>query len=102
MTLKQLEAQLAEMPDRLDVPLRQLDDYDAKRSALQARIRTRRSTEATLAELNPQIATLTKWRDHLVSWRKTLCDQLLTCPSQARVGYELSITRIDRGLDLMG
>jgi hypothetical protein len=101
-TIEQLEHALAALPDPLDVPPRQFDEVETRRSALRACIYTIRSAKSELADVDPQLAAFTKWHDHLVSWRKTLCDQLVACPPQARIGIELSIKRIDRGLDLMG
>jgi len=53
------------------------------------------------AEVEPQIATLTAWRDHLIAWRQILCDQLLALPRHdaGEQGLRLSIVRIDFGLD---
>jgi len=51
--------------------------------------------------LKEEIANLTTWRDRLVAWRKTLCDQLLDCPPRSPqiALLKLSIIRIDRDLD---
>jgi hypothetical protein len=110
-TLDQIVRQLAALPDEQDIPLswtrRQLDDLRQKRCVLDARLTTARRATSTLAEVGPQIATLTKWRDHLAAWRATLCDRLValapahTAPEFGqRQTLELSITRIDQGLDL--
>jgi hypothetical protein len=110
-TLEQIVRQLAALPDEQDVPLswtrRQLDDLRQKRGVLEGRLATARKAVSTLAEVAPQIASLTKWRDLLVAWRKTLNDELLALPP-ARTGpalgrrqtLELSIARIDQDLDL--
>jgi hypothetical protein len=100
-TIEQLCAERASMPDPLDVPPRQLADYEAKADTLDARILTIQIAQSILAEVDPLLATYTKWRDHLVSWRKTLCDELLACPAIKQRGLELSIQRIDWGLDFV-
>jgi hypothetical protein len=102
--LEQLNQQLAALPDPLDVPPRQYIDVETKRSRLLAQIQTIGMAQATLADVDPKVAELEKWRDHLVSWRKALCDELLACP-RTEAGrlrcLELSVIRIDRGLDFM-
>ncbi|MDO8795203.1 MAG: hypothetical protein Q7J25_11345 [Vicinamibacterales bacterium] len=56
----------------------------------------------TLSELQTRhaatLADLTAWRDHLVSWRKSLSGQLLACPPRSPLtqGLKLSIISIDR------
>lgn len=101
-TLEQLIAERAAMPDPFDLSPRQYPDFEAKRSALDGRINTSRHSATTLAEVDPLIAMYTKWRDHLVAWRKTLSEQLATCPPIKQQSLKLSIQRIDWGLDLMG
>jgi len=102
MTKEQIDQELAALPDPLDIPPRQLDQYETRRSMLRARAETIRRAESTLTDVDPQIAALTKWLGHLVSWRKTLCDRLLVCPPQKQNALKLSVMRIDRDLDLMG
>jgi hypothetical protein len=101
MTLGQIEQEIAAMPDPLDVPPRQLDQYQTRRAMLQARAQTIRLAESTLADVNPEIAKLTKWHEHLMTWRTTLCDRLMACPPHKQSGLKLSLLRVDRGLDLM-
>jgi hypothetical protein len=110
MSLEQLEQDLAGMLSPLDIPrswsFRELNEYETRRAVLTVRIRTIRSCTTTLAEVDPQLRTLTTWRDHLTTWRKTLLDRLEALPP-ARTGPELgaqqnlkrSILQIDRGLD---
>lgn len=69
------------------------------------RIQSIRSALSLLASVSPRIAAEIEWRDHLVDWRKTLCDELLAFPARIRDDREagkqqnvkLSITAIDRG-----
>jgi len=102
MTLEQLEQELAALPDPLDIPPRQVEQYETRRSMLRARAQTIRVATGTLADVEPRLLELEKWHGHLVSWRKTLCNQLLACLPHQQYALKLSILRIDRGLDLMG
>ena len=101
MTLDQLQLELAALPDPLDIPPRRSEEYETRRSVLRARIETIRRASATLADVGPEIATLTGWHDFLDASRETLCAQLLALASgdQRQHGVKLSIMQIDRGLD---
>lgn len=107
-TLESLQAELAAMRDSLDIPgdwtPRQRDAYETERCIVTNRVNEVRRANATLAEVDPLIAVLTKWRTDLESCRKTLCDELLAAPrprtdvdrGQLR-NRELSIQSADRG-----
>ena len=92
------------MPDPRDVPnsYRAQEDDGRKRSSLLNALQTIRLSRATLAEVEPQIATYERWHTHLVTWRQTLLTTLEATPANdARTyGLELSIRRIDVGLNL--
>jgi hypothetical protein len=109
-TLAQLTRDLAALGDPGDVLL----TYNAQarfareQSWLQGRISTLRASVRTLAEVEPQIATLTTWRDHLIEWRRILSEELAALPVSnapplfARYqALTWSLQRIDRGLDFM-
>jgi hypothetical protein len=94
-TIEQLQADLAALP------VEQAIDPRLKRHILDARITAARNETSTLAELDALIVDTTTWRDHLVEWRKTFCDELLALPKGdlRAQGLKLSIIQIDRGLD---
>jgi hypothetical protein len=56
---------------------------------------------STLKSVEPKIVTLTTWHDHLVAWRAELSERLSTCDASTKHAIELSIRRIDYGLDFM-
>src|SRR5260221_6338911 len=103
MTLAQLDADDAARKDPLDLPRtmtqREIDAYVTDSAMLARRRSSARIAAHTLAEVEPQLAEFTAWRDHLTEWRQTLCDQLLDLPPRAPQanGLKLSIIRIDRG-----
>ena len=109
MTLDQLVKDLDAMTAPNEIPLswtkRELDAYETQRQLLQRRILIARNASAALAELDPKIAMVTKWRDHLVTWRQSLCEQLLAAsPRSGRTvdwvqGLKMSISNIDRGCE---
>jgi len=110
-TLEQMVRELAALPAETDVPLswtqRQLDDLRQQQGTLMNRIQVAHRSVGILAEVDPQIAALIKWRDHLVRWRQLLCDRLAALPPPRtgpelgeRQKLEMSIQRIDYGLDL--
>jgi hypothetical protein len=76
----------AERKDALDLPgtmtQREVNTYHAETALLDQRIATIRTAAEALASL-PTDADI-KWRDHLVTWRATLCDELLTIKSPIR------------------
>ena len=78
--LAQLQKELDEMLNPLDIPRtwtgRELNAYEEKRAALEARIRTIRTAAATLAAL-PSIEPDTKWRDFQTTARQTIDAELL-------------------------
>ncbi len=102
--LADIERQLAALPGDEEYQ-RQLDDLRQKREALSLRIQTIRSATAALTNVTPKIAAEVEWRDHLIEWRTTLCDELLAFPPRIRDDRELgkqqnvklSIVTIDRG-----
>jgi len=109
MTLEQMEKELAGLPDgRID--MLKAKEAESKRQTRVARIEAGRTAQATLAAVDPEMATLTEWKGHLEGWRQTLCDELLACPPRARTGPErgkrqnltMSIVMLDRGLKLDG
>jgi hypothetical protein len=112
--LTQWQAELAAMLHPLDLPrswsTREVQTYEDRRRTLVRTIGQVHTWTATVAELTPQIDALTKWRDFLIPARQKLGDELLTPADnprdpvyRARVhALKLSITRIDRGLDLLG
>jgi len=98
MTLEQLQTERAALPEPAV-------DLRLKAHILDARITAARNETSTLAELDPKIADLTTWRDHLIAWRETLCAALLGCPQRPRTDHDagvlqnlkLSIMTVDRG-----
>lgn len=100
--LARLECDLAALPGE-DTFQRQLDANRTARAVLEAQLQTIRTTRVALANLAPRIAAETEWRDHLVDWRKTLCDELLALPLRIRdertlgvqQNLKLSILKID-------
>jgi hypothetical protein len=114
---QQLDAQLrsasAKLLDPMDIPLswtrRQLEDYETKRAVLVAQLQTVGLAQYALRKVEPKIATLTKWRDHLVAWQKELAAQLEAHPAEQalhphemamREKLQLSLKRIRVGMDL--
>src|SRR5260221_9010161 len=102
--LAALERQLAARPGDEEYE-RHLDALRQKRETLSLRIQTIRSATSLLASVEPRIAAEIEWRNHLLDWRKTLCDELLAFPPRIRDDRELgsqqsvklSIITIDRG-----
>src|SRR5688572_7987369 len=84
MTLTELEAQRAALPDDDQLPASatqgDLRRNQQRRTELDRRLQQARTATATLAELrepDPTDAAST-WEGHLTAWRHTLCDELLT------------------------
>jgi hypothetical protein len=77
------------------------EEHAAQESALKGRLRTIRIAVKTITELDPQIEALSTWRDYLITWRAQFVDQLKTATPRQINGLQLSIRRIDVGLDLM-
>jgi len=104
-TLAELQQALTDLGDPGDVLLtyNAQAEFARKQSILMNAQRVIRESRSILAEVEPLIATLTTWRDHLVTWRQTLEEQLAATGPQdrRRYGLELSVERIDRGLDLV-
>lgn len=104
LALADIERQLAALPSEENLE-RQLAQLRQQRETLSTRMKTIRSVTSALAHLEPELATEIKWRDHLVGWRQTLCDELLAFPSRIRDDREwgrkqsvqLSIMAIDQG-----
>lgn len=96
---------LATMPDPGDVPntYNEQAKDGATRSFLSGRLRILENGSATLVALMPRIECDTTWRDHLTEWRQTCLSTLATLDARdpQRYGWELSIQRIERGLELM-
>jgi len=111
MTLEQLEALRAARLDPADLPhtttQRQATAYAAQTATLDHRITTAKSALATLAELSDDADVA--WLDHLNTWRKVLCDELLTIKSPIRdkqemgrnINLTLSIKCIDFGAGVL-
>jgi hypothetical protein len=108
--LAEWESQLA-LLDPGDVPqtYNAMAEFARRQSWLLGQIRTVRASQRTLAEVQPEIATLTEWRDKLTLVRQHLCDELFEVPSPARLAQDraalrtltLSIQTIDRGLRIV-
>jgi hypothetical protein len=96
--------------DRLQAELASLNARAQREQLLMVRISAIRGAKDTLAELEPKIAELTRWRDYLMAWRADLCARLLACPEQqrGRPGMDredqlkLSISNIDHGCESHG
>ena len=105
MTVESLQAELAALPNDEESLQRQLDDLSQKRETLSSRILAARTATDALANMVPEMAAEIEWRDHLIDWRQTLCDELLALPPRIRTDRELgakqnltlSILTIDRG-----
>ncbi len=99
------ERQLAALGEMGDVPntYNNMAEYARKQSALMGKIRTASTSLSTLAEVEPKISDLTKWRDHEIDWRQTCLAKLETLDPKdpKRYGWELSLRRIEFGLDFM-
>ena len=78
-TPAQVHAALAARLSPNDLPgswsQREREDYIAYTSLLDGNSRTIRTSEATLADLEPQIAQYTKWQQQLGEWRQTLANK---------------------------
>ena len=104
ITLDRLKSEYAELLSPLDMPamsLREMEAYETKRSMLHNRIRVIQESTRTLAEVAPELESLTTWHGHLVNLRQKLCDKLEVCPPRdpQLSGLRLSVLQIDRGLD---
>jgi hypothetical protein len=112
MTLAELEAQRAAIPDDGALPASTTRDELAaiqqRRALLDHRLLQARNATATLAAL-PSLDADAQWLAHLTAWRKTLCDELLALPPRIRDAHllgvqqsvTLSIKCIDFGLRVL-
>jgi hypothetical protein len=102
--IARLEAELSALGSAEDVLLTYAAqaEYARVQSWLMGRLRTIRTSTATLTEVEPQIAALEKWRADEIDRREPCLSKLATLDPKdpKRYGWELSLRRIDRGLDL--
>jgi hypothetical protein len=85
MTLAELEAQRAAIPDDDALP-----GIQQRRRDLDRRLRQARDATATLAELHEPDVT---WEERLHAWREVLCDELLAMPPRIRDAHLLGLQR---------
>ena len=108
-TQQECAAQLAELGMLRTQAQREVETCTARMSVLEWRMSAMQVATTTLAGLAP-LAPEQEWLDHLTTWRKALCDELLACPQQPRTDHELgkqqnlklSIITIDRGPSTVG
>ena len=109
-TLAEIDRELSAMLDPLDIPQswtpRELNQYEGRRSLLNARRHEIHSHWPDYLANATAIASLTAWRDHLLSWRQRLQDELAVLPVPRtpielgrKQNLELSIKTIERGQD---
>ena len=105
----QLTKARAAIPDDGQLPLSTTRDeaavLAARRVTLDTEIRALEAAVTAHAALGPEVEADTHWRDHLVTWRTTLCAELMTITSPIRDkdtkdradGLTFSIRLIDFG-----
>jgi hypothetical protein len=83
--LANLLQQLAALGDVRDVVQteRELEAFYGKRAALDARIFTLRNAPNDIEKLDPQIAAIKKWCDHLTAWRTEFTKRIAALPASA-------------------
>jgi hypothetical protein len=102
--IAELQRELDARKDPSDMQAK-VNAYITHTDSIAQRLQTIRSATAALANVAPRIAAEIEWRDHLIEWRRTLCDELLAFPPRIRDDRDLgkqqnvkqSITAIDRG-----
>lgn len=106
MKITDLEQQKAARKDALDLPhtltQRQVNAYIAETAALDVRISTARNAAATLAALGTNEPD-TKWLNHLNTWRKIMCDELMArttrCRDKASIEWQQNLMFSTRLVD---
>jgi hypothetical protein len=103
--LADVQRQLAALRDGSDLRSEhERETYWHTFNTLDRRRMTIRDTVPEIAKLDPQIAAVTVWIDHLQAWRKEFVDRLATLPhtgkqeqEQERSALTLAVDNIDNG-----